>query len=282
MTTTQAIDKVISVAKSEVGYLEKKSNSNLDSKTANAGYNNYTKYWRDIAEWKLGNYQGQYWCAAFIFWCFVKSFTLDKAKKLLLHAPYISCHTAGNLFKNAGELYSTPKVGDIVLFKKSSGVFGHTGIVYKVASGCFYTIEGNTSSASGVVANGGAVVYKSYSISNAEKNGHKFARPDYSIVGTDSKDDKKPGTLKQVTASGIITEKIDKKIAGTYKTTADLHIRDDAGTEKKSLAIVPKGTKISNFGYYKTSGNTKWYYIQATIKNTLYTGFCSSKYLKKV
>ena len=39
-----AIDKVIKIADAEVGYLEKKSNSNLYDKTANAGSNNYTKY----------------------------------------------------------------------------------------------------------------------------------------------------------------------------------------------------------------------------------------------
>lgn len=43
-----AIDKLIQIAKNETGYLEKASNSQLDSKTANAGENNYTKYWRDI------------------------------------------------------------------------------------------------------------------------------------------------------------------------------------------------------------------------------------------
>lgn len=56
----KAIEKVILIAKNEIGYLEKKSNSQLDSKTANAGSNNYTKYWRDIKP----SYQGQPWCAA--------------------------------------------------------------------------------------------------------------------------------------------------------------------------------------------------------------------------
>ena len=51
----KAIEKVILIAKNEIGYLEKKSNSQLDSKTANAGSNNYTKYWRDIKP----SYQGQ-------------------------------------------------------------------------------------------------------------------------------------------------------------------------------------------------------------------------------
>ena len=49
-----AIDKLIQTADNEVGYLEKSSNSQLDDKTANAGMNNYTKYWRDIKN----EYQG--------------------------------------------------------------------------------------------------------------------------------------------------------------------------------------------------------------------------------
>lgn len=44
----QELDKVLQVASNEVGYLEKASNSNLDSKTANVGDKNYTKYARDI------------------------------------------------------------------------------------------------------------------------------------------------------------------------------------------------------------------------------------------
>ena len=39
-----AIEKLLAVASAEVGYLEKRTNSNLYSKTGNAGSNNYTKY----------------------------------------------------------------------------------------------------------------------------------------------------------------------------------------------------------------------------------------------
>jgi hypothetical protein len=42
------IEKIINIAKKEIGYLEKKSNKNLNSAKDNAGYNNYTKYWADI------------------------------------------------------------------------------------------------------------------------------------------------------------------------------------------------------------------------------------------
>ena len=42
MTIQDAQKKLISVAEAEEGYLEKASNAQLDDKTANAGWNNYT------------------------------------------------------------------------------------------------------------------------------------------------------------------------------------------------------------------------------------------------
>ena len=131
-TGMNAIDKLIQIAKNEIGYLEKASNSQLDSKTANAGENNYTKYWRDIKP----DYQGQPWCAAFVSWCMMKAFGLDTAKKLLKHWPYVYCPTMADLFT----LNSNPKVGDIVIFYRN-GTFTHTGIVIKVSGDRFWTVE---------------------------------------------------------------------------------------------------------------------------------------------
>lgn len=172
----KAIEKVILIAKNEEGYLEKKSNSQLDSKTANAGSANYTKYWRDIKP----DYQGQPWCAAFVSWCFMKAFGQEKAEKLLKHWPYVYCPTLGNLFtRNAN-----PKIGDIVIFYHN-GTFTHTGLVTAVIGDRFYTIEGNTSGASGIIANGGGVCAKSYL--NSQMPGTKFCTPDYSIVSVPTK-----------------------------------------------------------------------------------------------
>lgn len=280
MTTTQAIEKVIATAKAEVGYLEKKSNSNLDNKTANAGSNNYTKYWRDITNWGLGNYQAQYWCAAFIFWCFVKTFGQDKAKKLLLHAPYISCATGAKLFKQADRLYSEPKVGDVVIFMKSSGVFGHTGLVYKVANGYFYTIEGNTSSTAGVVANGGAVAYKSYSISGAKSSGHKFARPDYSLVGTGTASNSTTTKTSTTSTTTKNTNTLNKTEKWVGKVTADsLNVRTGAGTNNGVCSFSPlkKGVKVSVCDSVKASDGSTWYYISYNGKY----GFVHSSYISK-
>ena len=59
---TCTVDEFIRTALAEVGYLEKQSNKNLESKTVNAGKNNYTKYgaWYGI--------NGAYWCQMFVSW----------------------------------------------------------------------------------------------------------------------------------------------------------------------------------------------------------------------
>ncbi|MGN0682215.1 MAG: CHAP domain-containing protein, partial [Oscillospiraceae bacterium] len=169
-----AADKVIEIAENEVGYLEKASNSNLYDKTANAGSNNYTKYWAEIKP----EYQGQPWCACFVTWCFVQAFGKDKATQLLKHYPYVYCPTMSGLFK----LYANPQRGDIVIFK-NNGTFTHTGIVTSVNGDYFTTVEGNTSGGSAIIANGGGVCSKGYYNSNLP--GTKFCRPEYSLVEED-------------------------------------------------------------------------------------------------
>lgn len=85
---------------------------------------------------------------------------------------------------------------------------------------------------------------------------------------------------KKVTATCKATN-MSKTLAGTYKTTAKLYLRNDAGTNKKALCVIPNGAEVRNYGYYSVSNKVKWLYIQVTIDGVLYTGFSSSKYLKK-
>lgn len=171
MTKQEAIDRVIAIATAEIGYLEKKSNSRLDSKTENAGQNNYTKYWRDIKP----SYQGQPWCACFVTWCFVQAFGIDTTKKLLKHYPYVYCPAMSSLFI----LNSNPQKGDIVIFYRN-GTFAHTGIVTGVNGDYFTTIEGNTSGGSTIIANGGGVCAKGYY--NSQLPGTKFITVNWSLA----------------------------------------------------------------------------------------------------
>jgi hypothetical protein len=199
--------KVISIAEAEVGYLEKKTNSNLESKTANAGYNNYTKYANDIDKnfpnFYNGKKNGYSWCDVFVDWCFVKAFGVDNALDLLgqpVKSCGAGCSWSARYFKNINRFYKSPKVGDQIFFKDSSGDPCHTGIVYKVSGGYVYTIEGNTSSASGVVANGGAVAKKSYPVNYNRIYG--YGRPKYDV----EKKKKYSGKFPKLPSKGYFTK----------------------------------------------------------------------------
>lgn len=169
--------KVIDIALDEVGYLEKASNKDLDFKKANAGYNNYTKYGHDMNK-AIGSpfIDGVAWCCTFVQWCFAQAYGCANAKRLL-GGWTAYCPTASTYFKNLYAWYGTPKVGDQIFFKDSSGKICHTGLVYKVDDKNVYTVEGNTSSSEGVVANGGGVFKKSYSLYYSKIAG--YGRPKY-------------------------------------------------------------------------------------------------------
>ena len=144
--------QLVSIAEAEIGYHEKASNSNLDSKTANSGNKNFTKYGRDLfnAGFFNGNKNGFDWCAQFPTWCVWKLTGKNKAK-----AEYILC-VGGDLsagcgfalkyYKAAGRFDHNPKVGDQIFFKYSNdgSTADHTGIVVRVTDKLVETIEGNS------------------------------------------------------------------------------------------------------------------------------------------
>lgn len=186
------IQTLIDIATNEVGYLEKKSNSMLDVKTANAGSANYTKYNRDYISWGAGGAINMQWCAAFVSWCFVKAYGLDAAKKLLCGGLHHYTPTGANRFKAKGRYTKrgkgTPQIGDVIYFYSSAkGRIGHVGIVYKVDSSKVYTIEGNTSGASELITNGGGVKKKSYKLTSTYIDG--YGRPDFENIEPSSTDD---------------------------------------------------------------------------------------------
>lgn len=179
---SSAVDFLIQTAEAEIGYLEKASNKDLDSKTGNAGKANYTKYNRDLkAECGVGSLNAQ-WCQAFVDWCFLKAFGKAVAKQLIYTFTNYT-PTGSNAFKKKDRYIKrgkgTPKRGDVIYFYSSSkGRIGHVGIVYKVSGTTVYTIEGNTSGASKLVTNGGGVCKKSYKLTSTYIDG--YGRVDYS------------------------------------------------------------------------------------------------------
>ena len=247
-----AVDRLIQTAENEVGYLEKKSNASLDSKTANAGSANYTKYWRDMKpEW-----QGEPWCDAFVSWCFLKTFGADMAQKLLCGGLY-SYYTpaSANCFKAHKQWHTTPRMGDVVYFQVGSNI-GHTGIVEDFRNGYVITIEGNTNGASGVIQNGGGVCRKTYKYGSSYISG--YGRPNYAIVEADDMteadwkkvkeyiDDKLEAVLKGYNtepsnwAKKILPEAIEKGITDGTRPKGYL-TREEGAAMALKASKVPEG-----------------------------------------
>ena len=187
-------NKVIEVAQSQLGYLEKKSNKDLESKTANAGSANYTKY----GKWFGLN--PALWCALFVCWCFAQAYG-SIAKEMLCGGYSAACETMRQRFKDADRYDKNPKVGSCIFFSgtRHAGA-NHIGIVIKVTDSKVYTIEGNTSGASGVIDNGGGVAQKSYSRNYSRIMG--YGHPNFFVGETITSKPSISETAKAVVSGG--------------------------------------------------------------------------------
>lgn len=247
------IKDLINLALDEVGYLEKKNADSkyLYNKTANAGYNNYTKYAKeldDLGDFYNGKKNGYHWCDVFVDWLFVKTFGRARGQELL-NQPNKSTGAGVSFSKKfyqaEGRYYSSPEVGDQIFFRNSSGSMQHTGIVYQVDKTYVYTVEGNTDSGSSVVANGGAVCKKKYKLNNWYIDG--YGRPKYSKAETGE------------------TPSQDKVLYSRYVSGVDyegLVIHNVPGgpdTDK----LLPVGTKVNVYavnGKWSRVGINEWVY----------------------
>lgn len=174
---------VVEIARAEVGYREKASNSQLDDKAANAGSSNYTKYaayfdklWKSGIKWYNTRKQGGDWCDMFFDWCQCQAWGYEIARKVL-YQPMQSCGAGcefsadyyranGAWIPRSGE----PKPGDQIFFGPV-GDETHTGMVVGVTSTTVNTIEGNS---------GNRCAERSYA--RSESNIAGYGRPDYALV----------------------------------------------------------------------------------------------------
>ena len=146
MTEAEAINKVLTIARAELGYHEKNNASSLDNK-GGSGAKNYTKYSRDLDA--IGYYNGQKqgapWCDVFVDWLFEKAF--GAIGQSMLYQPPKSLgaatrHSAA-YFKKAGSWSSAPALASQIFFKDNGGIY-HTGIVEEITPSLISTIEGNS------------------------------------------------------------------------------------------------------------------------------------------
>ena len=160
---------VIDTVNSYVGYIEKSSNADLDSKTGNKGTKNYTKFSRDVNALGLMGCQAQPWCCTYQFAAEVESYGLTQALKNwnMTRDTYVgyNCFATYNAFKRAGKVSKTPKLGCLVIF-----TFSHVGRVVKINGNIITVNEGNTS-AKTYDRNGGQVAIKTYNIKDPKIKG---------------------------------------------------------------------------------------------------------------
>ena len=165
--------------------------------------------------------------------------------------PMINCQVAYDYFKPLKQVFSTPEIGDFIIFWNGKR-FHHVEYVLKISGDDFWTFGGNTSSDSQVVVdNGGAARYgKHYSIRKCKLAGHKFIRLNYDAVAT---------------------QPDNKKVcSGMLQTTVTLNCRSSAPNGAVVLTY-PSGEKVKVTHYAYIDG-TYWFKTEA--------GWCSGKYLK--
>lgn len=176
ITLDEAINKILGIAATEIGYREKANNSQLNDKVANAGSGNYTKYACDldaVANFYNGKKNGYAYCDVFHDWLHYKAWGASMAMKVLCQPERslgAGCVYSAQYYKQAGRWSSEPHRGDQIFFY-SGGNINHTGIVENVSNGVVTTIEGNTSD---------MVARKTYPINSSYIAG--YGRPRYELV----------------------------------------------------------------------------------------------------
>ena len=129
-------EAVLLIAEAELGYHEKASNKNLNSKTANSGTGNYTKY----GAWYGMNPAA--WCAIFVCWCANQAgLSTDVLPRFALCVDDSYPTSGSKQFKDMGRWMDrdyVPAPGDLIFLTQS-----HVGIVESVTDTEIHSIDGN-------------------------------------------------------------------------------------------------------------------------------------------
>ena len=241
-------------------YLEKGSAAYLDDFQRNAGYNNYTKFARDVNSWGQPGCQGQPWCAVYQFWKLTKVLGLKTALQIM-GGGFYNCRNVIRHAQSKKTWKKAPKKGALIIFRNGS----HIGSVNKYDTQYVYTNEGNTSSAAGVVANGGSCRNKKYKLNDPAIDGYVWI--DY-------------GTEEQTSTETAM--KLNKTPKYVGKVTAiELNVRSWAGKENptiKKWPLLKKDNLVDVCDTIKAADGSNWHYIRIAGK---YYGFVSATYIKK-
>ena len=134
----QLLTEALNIAISQVGVMEEPPGSNRGKKVE--------EYLASV-----GLSGGQFWCAAFLYWCFQKASEKLGKKNPVLKTGHCMTHWRDSPGKkiNAADAVNKPaliKPGHIFIIN-TGGSHGHTGMIERVEGGFIHTIEGNTNPA---------------------------------------------------------------------------------------------------------------------------------------
>lgn len=172
----------------------------------------------------------------------------------------------------------TPKLGAVVCWRKGkvgveSDGAGHVGIVE--------AINKNNIVVSMSAYGGTRWFTRTFPIGSYDYNSFVFQGFIYLPISFEAEVEKNTSTAAEKKTATEAAKSFSSSLAGTYKTTSNLFLRKGAGTTKAIMTTIPKGTAVKNYGYYTDTKTVKWLYVQFALKGTTYTGFASSRHLKK-
>jgi len=258
MTEAQLRATVVSIAKSWLGCKESDGSHKKIIDTYNAH------------KPRARGYKVTYtdaWCATYASAVFIKAGLTDIAPT------ECSCSRMIQLYKNLGRWKEAdsyvPSPGDLIMYDwndtgagENTGAPEHVGIVVVVSGSTIKVIEGNYND---------SVKYRTITVNGRYIRG--YCLPNYA-----SKASKVDTTTSTARAKTDPARSFDRAYAKTYTVTASaLNMRTGASTTKSIIKKLPKGSKVTCYGYYTLNGETIWLYVKD--KDGI-VGFCSKRYLK--
>ena len=195
-------------------------------------------------------------------WTGDKSKVYGGAKYTINGVPDVDANTMINLCSEVSTDFSKIEIGEAVWTNGHIGVYIGNGLAIECTPAWKNKVQITACNCS----------KPGYKTRKWKKHG-KLPYIDYTVASTAPTKTSKP---KLDVATSYI-----KSMAGKYKVTASagLNIRTGASSSKKSLGVLPKGTVVSNYGYYNVASNgSKWLYV---VTPDGLEGYCSMRYLTK-
>ena len=87
------------------------------------------------------------------------------------------------------------------------------------------------------------------------------------------------GNMKYGSESEILTAYTERLHKFRLKTTSNVHLREQAGTEYPSAAVVPSGTGLPFYKFTLSTLDQKWYKVTYSQNGKSYTGYLSGNYV---